>query len=155
MKSLRTASLVALAVFGAWHAADARATDPSKFYVTMTGHHVHASGAVTDNLITFSVPVQVPHATLPAGTYRFQFLTPSLVRVTDVNRTKVYATFTTVPVSRNVPPNRGQARFQRLDGDQPLRLIAWYLYGNSTGSQPLYRKVHKPERLPATNTSTN
>jgi hypothetical protein len=77
------------------------------------------------------------------------------VRVTDADRTKVYATFTTAPVSRNVPPNRGQVRFQRLGNDQPLRLIAWYLHGNSTGSQPLYPKVHKPEALTAINTSSN
>jgi hypothetical protein len=46
---------------------------------------------------------------------------------------------------RNVPPNRGQVRFQNV-GVQPLRLIAWYMTGNSTGNQPLYPKGTNPRQ---------
>jgi hypothetical protein len=101
----------------------------------------------------FSVPVEIPRAILPAGTYLFQFVGPSLVRVTDLDRTKVYATFTTVPAARHVPPNRGTVRFQNRGGDSPVRLIAWFLSGNSSGSQPLYPKAQRRASLQAANTS--
>jgi hypothetical protein len=114
MKSYRVASLVVLALVGFWYAVDTRTKDPSKFYITMTGHHTHAAGAVTDNTLRFSVPLQVPSAILPAGTYRFRFLTPTLVQVTSLDGTRMYGTFTTVPVTRNIPPNRGQVRFQNV-----------------------------------------
>jgi hypothetical protein len=130
MKSFRVGLLVALALLASWQAADAQTKDPFKF----------------------SVPVQVPRAIPPAGTYRFQFLTPTLVRVTSLDGKRMYGTFTTVPVLRNVPPNRGQVRFQNV-GVQPLRLIAWYMTGNSTGNQPLYPKGHKS--APETNIASH
>src|SRR3977135_3867353 len=107
MKSFRVASLVVLALLETWCAVDAGTKDPSKFYITMTGHHTHAAGAATDNIMGFNVPVQIPRAVLPAGTYRVQFVTPTLVRVTSLDGTRVYGPFRTVPVTRNVPPNRG------------------------------------------------
>jgi hypothetical protein len=130
MKSFRVGLLVALALLASWQAADAQTKDPSKF----------------------TMPAQVPRAIPPAGTYRFQFLTPTLVRVTSLDGKRMYGTFTTVPVLRNVPPNRGQVRFQNV-GVQPLRLIAWYMTGNSTGNQPLYPKGHKS--APETNIASN
>jgi len=130
MKSFRVGLLVALALLASWQAADAQTKDPFKF----------------------SVPVQVPRAIPPAGTYRFQFLTPTLVRVTSLDGKRMYGTFTTVPVLRNVPPNRGQVRFQNV-GAQPLRLIAWYMTGNSTGNELLYPKRHKS--APETNIASN
>jgi hypothetical protein len=153
MKALCIASFVALALLASWQVAEAGAKDPSKFYVRMTDHHIHGSGAVTDNLMRFSVPVEIPRAVLPAGTYLFEFVTPTLVRVTDLNRTKVYATFTTMSAVRTVPPNRGTVRFQNRGGDSPVRLIAWFLYGNSSGSQPLYPKAQRHASLQAANTT--
>jgi len=137
MKSFRVASLVVLALVGSWYAVDTRTKDPSKFYITMTGHHTHAAGAVTDNTMRFSVPVQVSRAILPAGTYRFRFLTPTLVQVTSLDGTRMYGTFTTVPVTRNIPPNRGQVRFQNI-GAQRLRLI-----------------VHRSKSVPETDIASN
>ena len=111
MKSHRIASLVVLALVGFWYAVDTGTKDPSTFYITLTGHHAHAAGAVTDNTMRFSAPVHVPRAIRPAGTYRFRFLTPTLVQVTSLDGTRMYGTFTTVQVTRNIPPNRGQVRF--------------------------------------------
>ena len=130
MKSFPVGLPVALALLASWQAADAQTKDPSKF----------------------SVPVQVQRAIPPEATYRFQFLTPTLVRVTSLDGKRMYGTFTTVPVLRNVPPNRGQVRFQNV-GVQPLRLIAWYMTGNSTGNQPLYPKGHKS--APETNIASH
>ena len=113
MKSFRVASLAVLAAIGSWYAVDVSTPDPSKFYITMTGHHTHAAGAATDNIMRSRAPVQVPRAILPVGTYRFQFLTPTLVQVTSLDGTRMYGTFTTVPITRNIPPN-----------PQPPRLIA-------------------------------
>ena len=149
MKSLRIASLVALALFGAFHVVDAKPKDPSKFYVTMTGHPRHVSGGANDQFMKFSEPVQIPGAVLPAGTYVFEFLTPSFVRVISTDRRQVFTTFMTIPVSRNVPPYRGQVRFQELGGAEPLRLLAWYLPGSSAGNQPFYPKAHKSGSLVA------
>ena len=83
MTSLRIASLVALALFGSLYVVDAKPKDPSKFYVAMTGHPPQVSGGATDQIMMFGEPVEIPGAVLPAGTYLFQFLTPSFVRVTS------------------------------------------------------------------------
>ena len=120
MKSYRIVSLVVLALVGFWYAVDTRTKDPSNFYITMIGHPTHAAGALTDNTMRLSVPVHVPRAILPAGTYRFRFLTPTLVQVTSLDGTRMYGTFTTVPVTRNIPPNRGQVRFQNVGIDRGL-----------------------------------
>lgn len=117
MKSFGVASLAILAAIGSWYAVDVSTPNPSSFYIAMTGHHTHAAGAATDNIMRPSVPVQVPRAILPVGAYRFQFLTPTLVRVTSLDGTRMYGTFTTVPITRDIPPN------------QPPRLIASYMSG--------------------------
>ena len=147
MKSLCIASFIALALFGSLRVVDAKPKDPSKFYVTMTGHPSHVSGGATDQIMKFGAPVQIPGAVLPAGTYLFQFLTPSFVRVTSTDRRQVFTTFTTIPASRTVPPYRGQVRFQTLGGAEPLRLLAWYLPGSSDGNQPVYPKPAKSALL--------
>src|SRR5712671_4350101 len=151
MQALRVASLVALALVGSLNAVDARTKDPSKFDVRMTGHLPRVYGGLQDQTMRFSVPVQVPGTVLPAGTYLFQFVTPQFIRVTSTDRKHVYATFMTVPISRNVTPLRGQARFQDRGNAEPLRLLAWYLPWSSIGNQPIYPKADRSTPLIAEN----
>ena len=154
MKSFRVASLVVIALLGSRYGVEAGAKDPSKFYITMTGHDTQVPGALTENIMTFNVPVQIPRRILPAGIYRFQFLTTTLVRVTSLDEKRVYGTFTTVPIVRHMPSDgKGQVRFQ-LAGAQPMRLIGWFMDGRENGNQPLYR-THKPTAVTAANTASD
>jgi hypothetical protein len=104
----------------------------------------------------FNVPVQIPGAVLPAGTYLFQFITPSFIRVTSTDQRQVYATFTVLPVSSNAtPPRRGQARFQNRGNAEPIRLLSWYLPWSATGIQPVYSKAERSAPLVADNAPSN
>src|SRR5579872_4473379 len=55
-------------------------------------------------ILTFSGPVQIPGATLPAGTYVFQLADPDnarhVVMVASKDGTKIYGMFLTIPNDR-------------------------------------------------------
>jgi hypothetical protein len=66
--------------------------------VTAASAHLHAQGATINKrtLLTFSGPVQVPGATLPAGTYVFRIANPDVQtvwQVLDANERHVLAQF--------------------------------------------------------------
>src|SRR5579871_971994 len=73
-----------------------------------------ASGAHADEwnkktYLTFSGPVQIPGATLPAGTYLFQLADPDnarhVVMVASKDGTKIYGMFLTIPDYRVDTPD--------------------------------------------------
>jgi hypothetical protein len=77
--------------------------------------------------------------TLPAGTYVFSLVSPTLMRVTTEDGLKVLATFYTTSVSRTQNIDHAQVRFERMPGGA-TRLIALYVDGASTGFAPMFRK---------------
>ena len=85
-------------------------------------------------VLTFSAPVRVPGAILPAGTYRFELLDPSssadVVKITDRQTAKVYALTPAIPTIR---PDRTE--------DVVLLFTA-----TDTGSMPAIRGWFPPGR---------
>jgi hypothetical protein len=91
---------------------------------------------------TFNRGVQIPGASLPAGTYVFELAdanTLDLVRVMSRDRTKVYLTAFTRMVQR---PNRGSLDptivFGETPAGAPPAIKVWFPQGELTGRQFIY-----------------
>ena len=68
----------------------AAAQQPFEYKVNVMGEAV--KGSAGDHFLTFSGPFQIPEVTLPAGTYVFTVVAPSVVRVSSPDRSQQYAT---------------------------------------------------------------
>jgi len=96
-----------------------------------------------DTYFTFSQPVELPNATLPAGTYLFQLVdSPSnrhIVRIMTKDRQKVYATLMAIPAySTNRPPDKPEVRFMESPASQANAIKIWFYPGNATGHEFVY-----------------
>src|SRR5712691_2887248 len=64
---------------------------------------------------TFSGPVEIPGATLPAGKYLFHLADPTsgrqVLQVQSADGKKVYSMFFSMPVQRPQPPDEAEVRF--------------------------------------------
>ncbi len=67
------------------------------------------------------------------------------MQVQSVTRSRVYATFLTIPASEVGDPRRERITLDVSGEDRPPRIVAWYRPG-STGHEFLYPK---PKREPA------
>jgi len=144
MKTIALPLLFAAACAGFAPAALAQSKPaPTKFYVTVDGHLSSASGGQPSATLTFSEPVQVPKADLPAGSYLFTMVSPSIVRVTSEDGRKVFTTFNTTTATRNRDLKHPQVRFERATAGAPLRLIGIYMEGSGSGYAPIYKRVHR------------
>jgi len=98
----------------------------------------------SDHLLMFTMPVQIPGANLPPGAYIFRFITPSTLQVLSATNPKVYAVFFTIRAEGYGDEHRERIRFDLAGGDNPPRMVGWYLPG-SVGYEFLYPK---PKRIP-------
>ena len=117
-------------------AAPAAAQQPLEYKVTVQGEIVKGSAA--DHFLTFSAPFQLPHVTLPAGTYVFSVVAPWTVRVSSPDRTHYYAMFFTVPVPQDEPSSEYEMLFARTSDTVPPRIAKWFLPYKTTGYEVLY-----------------
>src|SRR5436190_8136992 len=108
-----------------------------------------ASGARADEwnkrtFLTFSGPVQVPGATLPAGTYLFQLADPDnarhVIMVRDKDEKKVYTMFMTVPNDRLDTPSDNVVMFRETPAGVARAVKAWWYPGNRMGEEFVYPK---------------
>jgi hypothetical protein len=131
-----------------------------------------ASGARADEwnkrtFLTFSGPVQVPGATLPAGTYLFQLADPDnarhVVMVRDKDEKKIYTMFMTLPNDRLEPANDNIVMFSESPAGVPRAVKAWWYPGQRIGEEFVYPKsqaaaiakaTHEPVLSSETNAST-
>jgi len=155
MKTIALSLLVAAACAGLAPVVSAQSKPaPTKFYVTVKGHLASPSGGSPSATLTFSEPVQVPKAELPAGSYLFTMVSPSIVRVSSEDGAKVFATFNTTAATRSRNLTKPQVRFERVAAGAPLRLVGIYLEGSSSGYAPLYEKTHKQPGAPVATSGT-
>ena len=117
-------------------AAAAPKNSSSDYRVAVAGHVTAVSGVI-DGTLTFDHEVQVPGAALPAGTYRFTLVPPTTMRVTNEDGTKVYATFDTTPIVRQLTTSHAHVQFERMP-DGATRLVGLYAEGSANGYSPLY-----------------
>lgn len=133
MKRVAT-MILALAVVAVF-ATSAAAQQPVEYKVTVTADVV--KGTPNDHFVTFSGPVHIPEVTLPAGTYIFSIVAPSVVQVTNTDRTQYYAMFFTAPVHRVEADDQYDMRFAANEF-APDRITKWFLPNRTTGFEFLY-----------------
>jgi hypothetical protein len=112
-----------------------------------------APGAAADEFdkltyFTFSGPVQIPGAILPAGTYMFKLADPEtarrVVQIFDKPGTKLYATVLTIPEQRrDTDPrdiNDSIIMFNEAPAGEPQAVRTWVYAGETTGYELVYPK---------------
>jgi len=94
--------------------------------------------------LTFSGPVQIPGATLPAGTYQFQLADPDMARhvvmVSNKEGTKIYGMFITIPNDRLDTPDENVVMFGEAPAGTPQAVQAWWYPGDRIGEEFVYPK---------------
>ena len=109
-----------------------------------------ASGARADDwdkktILTFSGPVQIPGATLPAGSYVFKLADLSgnrhVVQVFDKAEKKIYATLLAIPNDRMEPSDEPVVMFAERPAGSPQAVKVWYYPGERIGNEFVYPKA--------------
>ena len=95
--------------------------------------------------LTFSGPVQIPGATLAAGTYVFKLADLSgsrhVVQVFDKDEKHVYATILAIPDQRLEPADDPVVLFAERPAGTPQAIRAWFYPGDTIGDEFVYPKT--------------
>lgn len=95
--------------------------------------------------LTFSGPVQIPGATLAAGTYMFKLADTMadrhIVQVFDKDGGKLYATLLAVPDYRIDAPDKNVVMFAERPAGTPQAVRAWWYPGDTTGEEFVYPRT--------------
>jgi hypothetical protein len=93
----------------------------------------------------FSQPVEIPGQVLPAGSYTIELLESHgnrhIVRIFNVDRTKLIATVLTIPNRRLAPTGHNVITFSERPGNAPYALKAWFYPGDHFGQEFVYPKA--------------
>ncbi len=104
----------------------------------------HADEWNKKTYLTFSGPVQIPGATLPAGTYLFQLADPDnarhVVMVASKDGSHVYGMFITIPNDRLDTPDENVVMFGEAPAGAPQAVQAWWYPGERIGEEFVYPK---------------
>lgn len=105
-----------------------------------------------DTYFTFSQPVELPNATLPAGKYFFQLVDSDsnrhIVKVMSEDRNQLHATLMAIPFySNDRPSDEPQVRFMETPatgasgatGTNAIKV--WFYPGTSTGHEFIYPRA--------------
>ena len=93
--------------------------------------------------LTFSRPVVLPgQIVLPAGTYWFELAdplnAPNLIRVYNLDHSKLITTMMTIPAIRNQRADHSVLTFAEQSKNRPYVLEDWYYVDRITGHQLIY-----------------
>jgi hypothetical protein len=95
-------------------------------------------------ILTFSGPVQIPGATLPAGSYVFKLADiPSnrhVVQVFDKDEKKIYTTMLAIPNERLEPTDKPVILFGERAAGSPQAVKVWFYPGDRVGNEFVYPK---------------
>jgi len=96
-------------------------------------------------ILTFSGPVQIPGATLPAGSYVFKLAdipgNRHVVQVFDKDEKKIYTTMLAVPNDRMEPSDEPVVLFAERASGSPQAVKAWFYPGDRIGNEFVYPKT--------------
>jgi hypothetical protein len=115
--------------------------------ILLTTTYVHAQGNLNEEsektYLTFSQPVEIPGATLAAGTYKFEVVTSwagnkDIIRVSDKAGTHVYATIITVPNYRPVASDKTVVMYRERVTNASVAVRDWYYPGHRYGHEFVY-----------------
>jgi hypothetical protein len=106
---------------------------------------------------TFSGPVEIPGATLPAGKYLFHLADPDngrqVLQVQSADRKKVYGMFFSMPAQRPSPPDEAEVRFMESASGSPAVIGTLWYAGERTGRELIYPREQALRIAKATNTT--
>jgi len=92
--------------------------------------------------LTFSAPVEVPGASLPAGKYLFKMAdtlgSSHAVQIFSADGKKIYTTFLAIPNQMTEAPDKTVVLFDERPAGAPQAVKVWYYPGNSTGEEFVY-----------------
>jgi hypothetical protein len=95
--------------------------------------------------LTFSGPVQVPGATLPAGTYMFKLAdlqgNRHVVQIFDKDGMKLYTTILAIPDQRLEPTDKPVVMFGETPAGTPAAIKAWFYPGDTIGDEFVYPRT--------------
>src|SRR3954454_19797661 len=96
-------------------------------------------------ILTFSGPVQIPGATLPAGSYVFKLAdiqgNRHVVQVFDKDEKKIFTTMLAVPNQRMEPSDKPIVLFSERAAGSPQAVRVWYYPGETIGNEFVYPKT--------------
>ena len=97
--------------------------------------------------MTFSQPVAVPGATLPAGKYIFRLPdrdnARTVMQVMSADRSHVYAMFQTTPTTREKTTHDPTVTFYESPVGTPMPIKAWYYADDRFGLEFVYPHADK------------
>jgi hypothetical protein len=103
-----------------------------------------ADGWNKKTILTFSGPVQIPGATLPAGSYVFKLAdlpgNRHVVQVFDKDEKKIYTTMMAIPNERMEPSDKPVVLFSERASGSPQAVKVWYYPGDKIGNEFVYPK---------------
>lgn len=95
-------------------------------------------------ILTFSGPVQIPGATLPAGSYVFKLAdipgNRHVVQVFDKDEKKLYTTMLAIPNQRLEPSDDPVVLFAERSSGSPQAVKVWFYPGDRIGNEFVYPK---------------
>jgi hypothetical protein len=96
-------------------------------------------------ILTFSGPVQIPGATLPAGSYVFKLAdipgNRHVVQVFDKDERKIYTTMLAIPNDRLQPSDKPVVLFSERASGSPQAVKVWFYPGDRIGNEFVYPKA--------------
>ena len=111
--------------------------------IAFLGPGTHAGQWDSLTYLTFSRAVQIPSATLPAGTYAFraanQFGNPHVIQVLSKDMRTIYATELAVPHQRFEATSKPVVVFNETRSGTPPAIRAWYSPGELIGNEFVYQ----------------
>jgi hypothetical protein len=96
-------------------------------------------------ILTFSGPVQIPGATLPAGSYVFKLAdipgNRHVVQVFDKDEKKIFTTMLAIPNDRLEPSDKPVVLFSERASGSPQAVKVWFYPGDRIGNEFVYPKA--------------
>src|SRR5262245_60767659 len=135
---MRRAAAISLALLAST-IVPAAAQQPLEYRVNVQGET--AKGSVNDHFMTFDAPFQIHEVTLPAGTYVFTIVAPSVIRVSSTDHSRQYGMFFTTPINWAEPGDDYAMEFVPTAPGAPARIARWFLPNQSVGFEIPYSKV--------------
>jgi hypothetical protein len=113
-------------------------------FAALSPRAVRADGWDKKTLLTFSDTVQVPGATLPAGTYVFKLAESNadryIVQIFNERESHIYATALVIPDIHLTPVDNTLVMFYESPVGQPRPVKAWFYPGDNIGREFVYPK---------------
>lgn len=104
--------------------------------------------------VTITRPMEIPGQVLPPGIYVFKVMdivgTRNIMRITNADETKIFATIIAVPDYRIQPTDKPVVQYKEEAAGKPNALRAWFYGGEKAGLEFVYPKKRAVELAEAT-----